>query len=204
LRGLDRGDVLTDSKKLDGPARERLCAAILTATPHVGWAAVGPASIDSMNILEASREAMRLALLELPTLPDVSLVDGLPVPHMPCPHEAIVGGDRIELVIAAASIVAKVTRDRMMTMYDELYPGYAFASHKGYYAPAHIAALAELGPCPIHRYSFAPVRDARDACFPGPSPGRKRHERPIEPAPPGAAWPRGGDPGDEFPDPVGV
>jgi ribonuclease HII len=147
-----------DSKLLDAGTRERLDATIRARAIAVSVAAVSSRLIDRMNILEASRLAMRLAAEGLSVAPDVALVDGTPLPAFPCEHEAIVGGDGRELCIACASIVAKVARDRMMADYDALYPGWGFARHKGYHTPEHRLALARRGPSPIHRWSFAPVR----------------------------------------------
>jgi ribonuclease HII len=118
------------------------------------------AEIDSLNILRATHLAMARALKALSPLPDFVLVDGLPVPGLPCPSRAIVGGDGRSLSIAAASIIAKVTRDRMMVELDGLYPGYQFARHKGYGTQIHMESLFKLGPCPAHRRSFRPVQEA--------------------------------------------
>jgi ribonuclease HII len=147
-----------DSKLLDREAREALHARILARADAVAWAAVSSDLIDRLNILRATHLAMRLAVERLGTLPDVALIDGNPLPEFICPCEAIVGGDARELAMACASIVAKVERDRMMELYDAVYEGYGFASHKGYATPEHLRALDALGPCPIHRLSFAPVR----------------------------------------------
>lgn len=149
-----------DSKILDAETRQRLDARIRERALAVSVAAVGHAVIDRINILEASRLAMRLAIESLPSMPDVALVDGTPLPVFVCEHEAIVGGDARELAIACASIVAKVARDHMMRSYDARHPGYGFGRHKGYTTPEHARALRALGPSPIHRWSFAPVREA--------------------------------------------
>ncbi|MBR6022108.1 MAG: ribonuclease HII, partial [Kiritimatiellae bacterium] len=117
--------------------------------------------IDRLNILRATHLAMARALSQLSPLPDLALVDGLPVRGLPCPHRAIVSGDASSLLVAAASVLAKVTRDRLMVEADALYPGYGFAAHKGYGTRAHLDALARLGPSPIHRRSFAPVSQLR-------------------------------------------
>ncbi len=149
---------LADSKALTAKARERLHALLLAeAEVAVGWASV--AEIDRLNILQASLLAMRRALDGLGAPCDQVLVDGkhLP-PELPCPGEAVVGGDRKVLSIAAASIVAKVERDREMAALDRRFPGYGWAVNKGYPTKAHRAALAELGVTPAHRRSFAPVR----------------------------------------------
>lgn len=150
---------LNDSKQLTEQKREHFYA-ILTAHAEIAWS-VGraePAEIDELNILRATHLAMRRALAGLPIATDLALIDGRPVPGLPVPSRAIVDGDAQSLLIAAASILAKVTRDREMRELDERYPGYGFADHKGYGTAAHLAALRRLGPCPIHRRSFAPVR----------------------------------------------
>ena len=149
---------LTDSKKL--PARRReFFHALLTASPEVdvgiGSASVG--EIDSLNILRATHLAMARAIGELARPPDLALVDGLPVKGLSMPHRAIVGGDAASLSIAAASVVAKVTRDRWLTELAAQYPDYGFERHKGYGTRAHLDALRRYGPCPAHRQSFAPV-----------------------------------------------
>ncbi|NCC93926.1 MAG: ribonuclease HII [Opitutae bacterium] len=149
---------LTDSKKL--PARRReFFHALLTASPEVdvgiGSASVG--EIDSLNILRATHLAMARAIGELARPPDLALVDGLPVKGLSVPHRAIVGGDAASLSIAAASVVAKVTRDRWLTELAAQYPAYGFERHKGYGTRAHLDALRRYGPCPAHRQSFAPV-----------------------------------------------
>ncbi len=147
-----------DSKELNPGARERLFDIIHDRATAVGCAAVGPRVVDDMNILRASELAMRLAAERLPSPPDISLIDGNPVSGFPHEHEAMVKGDSRELVIACASIVAKVTRDHIMTLYDSIYPHYGFAGHKGYPTRAHMAAIERHGPCPIHRLSFSPLR----------------------------------------------
>jgi ribonuclease HII len=148
---------LRDSKCLPPPVREELYERIMGVA--LGWAAaaVGPEEIDRLNILRATHAAMKMALGALSPAPCGALVDGLPVAGLPCPHRAIVDGDARCVTIAAASIIAKVTRDRLMCSLDERYPGYGFARHKGYTTPEHLRALRELGPSPCHRRSFAPV-----------------------------------------------
>lgn len=150
---------LTDSKKLTQKKREFFFLAI-TRHPaaRVGIAIVPVEEIDTVNILRATHAGMRRAASRL--LPDVDflLVDGLPVPDLPRPAEAIVEGDGKSLLIAAASVVAKVTRDRLMLELDAKYPAYGFAKHKGYGTAEHLAALDRHGPCPIHRRTFMPVR----------------------------------------------
>ena len=160
---LDPSDValwwadLRDSKLLTPRARERLAQAI-RRDAEVGVGVVGPDVIDDIGITIATCRAMRQALEGLCPAPDHVLVDGRPLRHLAVPHRALVGGDRCCLSIAAASIVAKVARDRLMVEYESLFPGYGFAQHKGYPTADHARALAELGPCAIHRRSWAPVR----------------------------------------------
>ena len=152
---------INDSKKLTPRVRERLHQQ-LTSEPDVLWcfAKKNAAEIDTLNILRATHAAMRSAWGLLDPRPDHVLIDGLPVPQFPCPQTALVGGDAISLNIAAASIIAKVERDREMEEMDRIYPEYGFAKHKGYPTPEHFAKLRLHGPCPIHRRSFAPVAQA--------------------------------------------
>ena len=152
---------INDSKKLTPRVRERLHQQ-LTSEPDVLWAVAkkNAAEIDQLNILRATHAAMRVAWELLEPRPDHVLIDGLPVPQFPCPQTALVGGDAISLSIAAASIIAKVERDREMEEMDRLYPEYGFAKHKGYPTAEHFAKLRLHGPCPIHRRSFAPVAQA--------------------------------------------
>ena len=152
---------LTDSKKLTEAARERFCS-ILRSLPgvRIGIGSASVAEIDSMNILRATHLAMRRAVLDLgDPQPDHILVDGLPVKGLPAPSTAIVKGDAQSLLIAAASVVAKVTRDHLMAELDARHPGYGFASNKGYGTAEHLAALRRLGVSPVHRRTFAPVAD---------------------------------------------
>jgi ribonuclease HII len=150
---------LTDSKKLSESRREHFFE-ILTTNPSVkfGLGQADVAEIDTQNILNATHLAMGRALATFNFLLDHVLVDGLPVPGLPCPLTAIVGGDGLSLSIAAASIIAKVTRDRIMKQLDRQYPLYGFARHKGYGTKEHLEALRQHGPAPCHRRSFAPVR----------------------------------------------
>lgn len=152
---------INDSKKLTPRVRERLYQQ-LTSEPEVAWSVAkqNAPEIDRLNILRATHAAMRTAWELLDPRPDHVLIDGLPVPGFPCPQTALVGGDAISLSIAAASIIAKVERDREMEEMDRLYPEYGFAKHKGYPTPEHFAKLRLHGPCPIHRRSFAPVAQA--------------------------------------------
>jgi ribonuclease HII len=148
---------LADSKQLSAETREELAAAIRACT-MVGVGLASPEEIDRLNILQATYLAMRRALEALPQAPVAALIDGNSAPqNMPCPVETIIDGDAHVACISAASIIAKVERDRMMSELCQRYPGYAFAKHKGYGTPEHQRALAELGPCAIHRMSFKPV-----------------------------------------------
>ena len=151
-----------DSKTLTAAQRDRAYDRIAEVAIAVGIGAAQVDEIDSLNILRASHVAMRRAVAALPVAPDVALIDGLPVPGFPIPHIAVVKGDARSVSIAAASIIAKVSRDRMMVDLDAQYPAYGFADHKGYPTPTHLALLAEHGPCPEHRRSFAPVQRAGD------------------------------------------
>jgi ribonuclease HII len=149
---------LNDSKQVP-PARREALYGLLTTHPEVLWA-VGEATvaeIDRHNILRATHLAMARAVSGLSESPDHILVDGLPVQGLPCGSRAIVKGDASSMLIAAASVVAKVHRDRLMGLLDTRYPGYGLARHKGYGTRAHLEALARLGPSPCHRRSFAPV-----------------------------------------------
>jgi ribonuclease HII len=150
---------LNDSKKLSEKVRVSLFAELLEAREVASAIVeVGPEEIDQLNILRATHEAMRRAVLKLQPEPDHVLIDGLPVSPFPKPQTALVGGDGLSLSIAAASVLAKVTRDRLMLALDAEYPQYAFAQHKGYGTALHLARLQKHGPCPAHRRSFAPVR----------------------------------------------
>jgi len=152
---------LDDSKKLTPRRREALYSEI-TQNPSIRWTVVHIYSeeIDRLNILRATHAGMRRAWEKLDPRPSHVLIDGLPVPDFPCAQTALVGGDGISLSIAAASVIAKVERDRAMLEYDRLYPKYGFAKHKGYPTAEHFAKLRQHGPCPIHRRSFAPVAQA--------------------------------------------
>ena len=154
LRGID------DSKVLDPETRERMADEL--KRDAVAWA-VGVAEveeIDQINIYHAGLLAMRRAVLALSASPSFVLVDARRIPGCPVPQRGIVHGDALSLTIAAASVIAKTTRDAHMAELDGRYPGYGFAAHKGYPTPQHEAALRALGACPIHRRSFAPVRQA--------------------------------------------
>ncbi len=149
---------LADSKLLSAKQRERLFGLIHRKALCIGLGLADARTIDRVNILGATLLAMRNAIGQLELEPDLVLVDGRWVVDVPWPQRALVGGDRMCASIAAASIVAKVTRDRMMLGLDQAYPGYGFAQHKGYGTRQHLERLAELGPCPEHRRSFKPVR----------------------------------------------
>jgi ribonuclease HII len=150
---------LDDSKQLTAEAREELAEKI-RACAIVGVGVASVEEIDRFNILRASHLAMQRAFEALSETPVAALVDGNMAPDLPCAIEWVIDGDVIVPVISAASIIAKVERDRMMNALCAEYPGYAFSKHKGYATPEHQRALTELGPCAIHRRSFKPVQDA--------------------------------------------
>ncbi|WP_374014048.1 ribonuclease HII [Pseudoxanthomonas koreensis] len=154
---------LDDSKKLTPARREALYPLIVTraAAWHIEMMAVE--EIDRLNILHATLEGMRRCVLALGTQVELARIDGNTVPRaLPCMAEALVGGDALDPAIMAASILAKVARDRLMGELHAQHPLYGFDGHKGYSTPAHLAALARHGPCPHHRRSFAPVREAAE------------------------------------------
>ena len=145
---------LNDSKKLSEKRREELFLEIKEKAVAWNVGLATPARIDEINILQATYEAMREAVKGLSVKPEVLLNDAVTIPGLEGVQVPIIKGDAKSLSIAAASILAKVTRDHMMPEYEELFPGYGFAKHKGYGTAVHIAAIRELGPCPIHRRSF--------------------------------------------------
>lgn len=149
---------LNDSKKLSKKRREGIYE-FLTGEKSVIWAVacVKPAEIDEINILRATHRAMGLALEALDVKPDIALIDGMPVKGISTPHEALVKGDGLSLSIAAASVIAKVTRDRIMAKIDQEFPGYGFIRNQGYGTREHLEALQNHGPCRHHRRSFQPV-----------------------------------------------
>ena len=155
-------DGLRDSKKLTPARREFLYEQIIEKAKAWGVGQASPAEIDDINILQATMLAMRRAIedltIRLGAWPDKALVDGNRCPDLPISAEAIIKGDSKEPAISAASIIAKVTRDRQMQALDKLYPQYGFAQHMGYPTEAHFAALKEFGACDEHRRSFSPVR----------------------------------------------
>jgi ribonuclease HII len=158
---------LNDSKQLSEAQRDRFYE-LLTRTPGVAFAVAmaDAAEIDAMNILQATHQAMNAALAQLQPAVQHALVDGTPVRTLRVPQTALVKGDSRSYSIAAASVLAKVTRDRIMLEADRQWPAYGFARHKGYPTPDHLAALARHGPCPIHRRSFAPLRRPDPELFP--------------------------------------
>jgi len=151
---------LDDSKLLPEAVREKLYARIVERALAWSVVAIEVEEIDRLNIYHARMSGMLRALTLLPLAPAFALIDGNRLPrHLPCRARAIVDGDAIVPSISAASIIAKVTRDRIMRDLDAHWPGYGFAQHKGYSVPEHLEALRRLGPCPQHRRSFAPVRE---------------------------------------------
>jgi ribonuclease HII len=158
---------LDDSKKLSEKKREALYPLILECALAYCIVLVEADEIDRLNIFQATMAGMSRAVAGLSLAPHEALIDGNKLPKdLPCPGRAIVGGDALEPAISAASILAKVSRDRLMVAMEETFPGYGFAVHKGYPTPAHLAALEHLGPCPQHRRSFAPVRRRLEATDP--------------------------------------
>ncbi|MBR0673428.1 ribonuclease HII [Neoroseomonas soli] len=153
--------LIDDSKRLDAARRNAAFAGLREAAAdgmlRFGIGAASSAEIGARNILRATHLAMGRALARLGVVPDLALVDGNRPPPLPCPVRCVVGGDGLSLSIAAASILAKVVRDRAMTRLDPRWPGYGFARHAGYPTPAHLEALARLGPSPHHRRGFGPV-----------------------------------------------
>lgn len=152
LRGLN------DSKQVGESERVRLFAEIVRRAIGIGIGASAEREIDRLNILQATRLAMWRALQALPLQPDFLLLDAVTLSGLPIPQRSIIKGDELSRSIAAASIVAKVTRDRLMVEYHRWYPQYKFADHKGYGTPEHLRLLQEHGPCSIHRCSYAPVQ----------------------------------------------
>jgi ribonuclease HII len=148
---------LNDSKQLSEAERNRLYAAITTKACIIGVGSASEQEIDGINILEATRLAMRRAIVSMSLVPDFLLLDALTIPFVSIPQRAIITGDCLSQSIAAASVIAKVTRDRMMAEYHREYPEYNFLSHKGYCTPEHLRLLKRHGPCAIHRRTFWPV-----------------------------------------------
>jgi ribonuclease HII len=156
---------VNDSKQLDAPTREAVASEIRRTALGYAVGIVSATEIDQSNILRASRTAMVEALLTLHPTPDCAVVDAVPIPWLPFPCLPVVRGDAISYAVAAASVVAKVERDRIMSEYDLVYPQYGFGVHKGYAVPEHRRAIATYGPSPIHRLTFRTVvpRSAPDA-----------------------------------------
>jgi len=145
---------VNDSKKLSAKKRDELFDVIMREAISVGVGIISPARIDEINILQATYEAMREAIQKLTITPDILLNDAVTIPRIDIAQVPIIKGDAKSITIGAASIIAKVTRDRMMIEYAQIFPEYGFEKHKGYGTAAHIQALKEYGPCPIHRRSF--------------------------------------------------
>jgi ribonuclease HII len=175
LRGLN------DSKQLTEEQREKFFD-VIQSHPEIrqAVAVVDVEMIDRINIRQAAWRAMQLALDQLDPKPDHALIDGLRIKWLPYPQTALVQGDARSYSIAAASVLAKVTRDRMMAEFEQQYPGYGFAEHKGYGTPKHLAAIQQRGPCPIHRRSFAPFRPVEEELelFPAAEGGPQRQATP--------------------------
>jgi ribonuclease HII len=156
---------IRDSKKLRPRKREFLSGCIQEAAVAIGIGMVPPEVIDDRGIVATTRLAMHYAVEQLSQTPDFLLIDAISLPDLDTPQKSIIKGDNLSLSIAAASIIAKVARDQLMMQFDSLYPGYGFIRNKGYATREHVTNLKRLGPCPIHRKSFAPVREVceRDA-----------------------------------------
>ncbi|HEX7712885.1 MAG TPA: ribonuclease HII [Bacillota bacterium] len=153
---------LNDSKQLTALQRQRFYQVLTSGAWEYATGLVEPGEIDRINIYQASRIAMSKALQSLKVRPDFLLVDALVIPDTSVKQQAIIHGDALSVAIAAASVIAKVTRDKLMEEYDRIYPGYGFAQHKGYPTAAHYEALQKLGPSPIHRLSFRLTKAPRE------------------------------------------
>jgi ribonuclease HII len=149
--------LVRDSKQLSPRQRERVFDLVRGAGIRFGLGSAPHATIDEVGIVRATRMAMAQAVDSLPSRPDFLLIDALSLPEVDLPQKGIVRGDQLSFSIACASIMAKVSRDRRMTEFDGVYPGYGLARHKGYGTRQHLQCLCQLGPCAIHRRSFAPV-----------------------------------------------
>ena len=165
---------VTDSKLLTEPVRARLFEDIMLRAVAVGIGEASEREIDTLNILEATRLAMSRALLQLKTSPDFLLLDAMVLPGVPIPQRPIIKGDQLSLSVAAASIVAKVARDRLMEQCHRLYPQYNFRDHKGYGTAEHLHLLKMHGPSPIHRRTFAPVQRTEADALPFDGPEGRR------------------------------
>lgn len=151
-------DGLDDSKQLDPETRSELFARVSTEARAFAWSVVGQRAIERMNIRRASLTAMARSVMTLKLVPELVLVDGIDtIPGVDYPQRAVVDGDARMLSIAAASVLAKVVRDRIMERLDRVWPGYGFAQHKGYATPEHLDAIRRLGPCKLHRFTFGTV-----------------------------------------------
>jgi ribonuclease HII len=153
---------VNDSKQLTAARREQLYRLISKKAVALGVGVADVYYIEKHNILAATKHAMCLAVADLAVRPDYLILDAVRLEALELPQTAIVKGDTLSASIAAASIVAKVRRDHIMQAWEKVYPGYGFAQHKGYGTPAHLAALQRLGPCPLHRTSFRPIRELRE------------------------------------------
>ncbi|WP_196602920.1 ribonuclease HII [Pectinatus frisingensis] len=149
---------LNDSKKLSAAVREKIYQQILDQAIAISRSFIDEKTIDRINIYQASMNAMYNAIYDLPTVPQEVLIDATPLDDLEIPHLSIIKGDAKSASIAAASIVAKVERDRLMIQYDRQYPQYGFSQHKGYGTKQHVIALTKYGPCPLHRRSFEPIK----------------------------------------------
>ena len=154
--------LVRDSKQLTAETREHLCPLIYEAAIAVGIGEVSAAAIDKNGIARATKMAMRQAVDNLATPPDALLIDFVRLTEVNLPQRCIVKGDQLSISIACASIIAKVTRDRLMVELDKLHPGYGFATHKGYATKEHLESIERLGACPIHRMCFSPFRPEMD------------------------------------------
>lgn len=165
---IDRSDLakslagVRDSKQMTPSQREHWASVIHQIALGIGLGVASSKEVDQRGLIAATREAMGRALIDLRKQPEHLLIDHLPLPDIPLPQTVLTRGDSRALSIASASVIAKVARDHMMVDLDEHHPGYGFARHKGYGTPQHRAALTHLGPCPSHRFSYAPVT----ACVP--------------------------------------
>jgi ribonuclease HII len=176
LRARCRLAGVDDSKLLSEAKREQLYTAIVEKAVSVGIGSADAGEIDSLNILEATRLAMRRAIENLAPSPDYLLVDAVTLPAVRVPVRPIIKGDALSMSIAAASIIAKVTRDHLMAAYHEMFPQYNFLSHKGYGTAEHLQRLSRFGPCAIHRLTFSPVREA---IIPTKTPGLSVTGQPV-------------------------
>jgi ribonuclease HII len=157
-RDLPWAKMVRDSKQLSPSRREYLTQLIRADAISIGFGMVPSEEVDALGIVKATRLAMGKAVKMLSCKPDFLLIDALKLPDVPLPQRSIIHGDRISVSIACASIVAKVARDQLMVEMDSLHPGYNLARHKGYGTKGHLESLSQLGPCPLHRRSFAPLR----------------------------------------------